>query len=419
MPGTGFFGEMIATLGRNKLRTFLTGFSIAWGIFMLIVLLGLGTGIQNTVMRDMGAETENYIYVGTQATTIPYDGMPVGRYVTFDWKTVDMLYQNVPQILHIVPVVNKQVVVSHGEEYMSTNFNGATEQLAPVVGIRIKDGAGRFINEIDERESRKVAVLHPEHQRVLFRGEDPVGRDIVAGGLVYKVIGVYGSSDTFDNTDPPIYIPLSTARILYDNNPWGYFGLDISVAPTASLKESEALTKRIRTQLAKFLRFHPDDPGAVYIWNKAEDMRHARKAFGLFEVFLFVIGLASMVAGIVGVGNIMYVTVRERTREIGIRKAIGASPGSILRMVITEAVFITAVAGYVGILSGIVAVEIADRVFASKAAGSELSLITDPAVSPGIVLGATLLLIAAGVVAGMIPALKATRIKPVEAMKAE
>lgn len=417
MLGIGSFNEIIATLRKNKLRTFLTGFSIAWGIFMLIVLLGMGNGLRNGMDRQLEQIADNYVFVRWGWTSMPHDGLAAGRRILFDDHTRQFLTGNFPEIDRISASVTQNVTLAYNGEYMNADVASANPDLQHLVKITIKDGMGRFINDIDEKERRKVMVMHPNHQQVLFKGEDPIGKYVTANGISFQVVGIYGSSDQFHHFDAPDYIPFETARMLY-NPDKKYYTFDLSTKGLETLAEQRGFTRRLREGLARLHRFNPDDTSAIYISNAAENIMEGRRAFGLLNIFLGIVGLASMVAGIVGVGNIMYVTVRERTREIGIRKAIGASPASVVGMVIFEAIFITTISGYAGILIGSGTLKIVGRMIGS---GQDMAsqIIINPSVDLGIVLLATLLLIICGVVAGFIPAWKAARIKPIEAMRAE
>lgn len=415
MTGTGPIGEIIATLRRNKLRTFLTGFSIAWGIFMLIILLGMGNGLRNGMEAQFDRVADNYVRVRQGWTSMPYDGLPAGRRIRFNDKTREYIKQNFPEIDLITPDVSQNVVLTYGNEYVDTYLEAANPDLQHLYKIKILDSLGRFINDLDEREQRKVIVIDPNTRKVLFKDENPVGKWVMANGIPFQVIGIYKSSEESSQYDQSQYIPFETARMLY-NPGKRYWGFNFSTKGLETIAQQKEFIERFRKGLAHVHRFDPADRSAVYIDNMAENRQQGRKVMGILNIFLGVIGLASMVAGIVGVGNIMYVTVKERTREIGIRKAIGASPTSVVRLVILEAIFITTVSGYVGIVAGSVALQIVGKMIASSDSPASQGIV-NPSINLGIVLTATLILIVSGVVAGFIPAWKAAKIKPVEAMR--
>jgi ABC-type antimicrobial peptide transport system, permease component len=411
--------EIIATIKKNKLRTLLTGFAVAWGIFMLIILLAAGNGFKNGVFANFEDQAKTYVIVNPGRTSKPYKGFSTGRRIRLDQRDFDMLRNEVPEIEHLSAGIGNTLTASYGEEYLSMEMQGGTASLQHINNIRIKEGLGRFINQVDEQQRRKVVVIHPEQQKVLFKNENPIGKHLNINGIIYQVIGVYGSSDEFYNNMPPAYIPLSTAQMLY-NRGYGFWFLEFTVNGLHSMAQNEAFNERLRQKFGRLHHFDPSDRSAIYLWNAAQEALEIQKVFGIINIFLIVIGLASMMAGIVGVGNIMAIVVKERTREIGIRKAIGASPASVLRLVMFESLFVTLCAGYVGIVLGVGVTELANFLIQSAATEEEnFTMFMDPTVNMGVVLLATGILVAAGVLAGLVPAQRATKIKPIEAMRAE
>ena len=411
--------EIIATMKKNKLRTLLTGFAVAWGIFMLIILLAAGNGFKNGVFANFEDQAKTYVIAHPGRTSMPYKGFSTGRRIRFDQRDFDMLRHEVPEIEYLSAGIGNTLTASYGEEYLSMEIQGGTAALQHINNIRIKEGLGRFINQVDEQQRRKVVVIHPEQQKVLFKNENPIGKHLNINGIIYQVIGVYGSSDEFYNNMPPAYIPLSTAQMLY-NRGYGYWFLEFTVNGLHSMAQNEAFNERLRQKFGRLHHFDPSDRSAIYLWNAAQEALEIQKVFGIINIFLIVIGLASMMAGIVGVGNIMAIVVKERTREIGIRKAIGASPASVLRLVLFESLFVTLCAGYVGIVLGVGVTELASFLIESAATEEEnFTMFINPTVNMGIVLLATGILVAAGALAGLVPARRATKIKPIEAMRAE
>ena len=411
-----FLQEILLTMKHNKLRTFLTGFAVAWGIFMLIILLSAGNGLRNGILSNFSDQAENRVTVWPGLTSMPYKGYPAGRRIQFNQKDFDLLRDKVPETEYLSARMNTNLTISYEHEYVALTLEGGTSDYAKIVNIRIKEGMGRFINKMDDLMRRKVIVIHPNHQKILFKDEDPIGKYVVAGGVAFQVIGVYSSSNQFNSNNPPAYIPLSTTQMLY-NRSYGFNSLEFTATGLHSVAANEAFNQRLREQFAALHGFDPSDRSALYINNSFEQSLRIQKVFGFINIFLVIVGLASMMAGIVGVGNIMVITVRERTREIGIRKAIGASPASVLRLIIFESIFVTTCAGYAGIVLGVGISELVGSALTSSV--EETTMFLDPTVNMGTVFGATLLLIACGVVAGAIPALKAVRVKPIEAMRAE
>ena len=418
-------GEILETMRRNKLRTFLTGFAVAWGIFMLIVLLAMGNGLQNGVKSNMRNQATNTMYLNPGWTSMPYKGLRANRRIRFDNRTVDFVRKNVPEVDALTGYIWRSTTsVSYGEEYGTWMLEAAMPEVAEIMNFEIVKG--RFLNDIDEAQQRKVAVIGKATEETLFvNGEDPLGKYIVIDGIAFQVIGVWDTPWS-PNNNPSISIPFSVGNKLY-NRGWGVSGIEFTIRPGAvtTIEEGDALEKRVREVLGPYLGFDPTDRSAMYIWNNAKGSLEMQNVFSYLEIFLWVIGFASLMAGLVGVANIMLVTVKERTREIGIRKALGASPWSIIKSVIIEAVFITSVAGYLGIMAGVGIMEVVARQIGSVGSdsggynGQGMTMFKDPTVGLGIVFSALLLLVVCGVVAGLIPPLRATRTKPIEAMRAD
>ncbi len=411
--------EIFSTIRKNKLRTALTGFAVAWGIFMLIILLASGNGLKNGVTSNFSSRAKNSIRLRPGWTSMPYQGMPTDRRIRFDERDYELIKNKIPELQYLSARVSQTATISYGEEYGSWSMDGVSQDAAYINNLQIKSGDGRFLNTIDINSRRKVIVISPEMKRVLFKDEDPLGKYITASNIAFQVIGVYDDSEVMMST-PPAYIPFTTAQMLY-NRGWGFRQLDFTVVGLNTLEENRAFVERIREMMGKLHHFDPADRTALRVWNMAEDVAETNKIFTAIEIFIWLIGLASLMAGIVGVGNIMLITVKERTREIGIRKAIGATPWSVLKLIIFESVLTTTAAGYIGMFFGILLTETISSMIAvsSKASMNEPSVFKDPTVDLTTVIIATLIMVIAGVIAGLIPALKATRVRPIEAMRAE
>ncbi len=408
--------ETIATIRKNKMRTALTGFAVAWGIFMLIILLAAGNGLRNGVEINMSYRAENTVQIWGGWTSRPYKGFPTGRRITLTERDVITLRESFPEIVHISGAVGGTTNISYNHKEMSAWVCGVSPGYMPINNLWVNDGDGRFINDLDEANRRKVIVLHPIHVEGLFDpGEDPIGKYVEINNVFYKVIGIYQSSNRWDD-DPDAWIPLSYAQEIF-NRGWGYWRIQFTVNGMETREQIEDFNERVRRRMAGARSFHPEDTSAMGIWNFASSMLEVRKVFLMINIFIVIIGLASLMAGLVGVGNIMLITVKERTREIGIRKSIGATRFSILRMVITEAVMITTAAGYFGIVLGVALTEVAGKYFVDT--GENGVVFVNPSVDIPTVLYATLFLIACGIVCGVLPVLKATRVSPIEAMRAD
>jgi putative ABC transport system permease protein len=410
------FGEILETMKRNKMRTFLTGFAVAWGIFMLIVLLGAGQGLQNGVRSNFEGRAINSVTLFPGWTSMPYKGYRADRAIRFDERTVEFVRGNVPEVEYLSAWLSySPQSTSYGEEYGTWTIQGCMPDRINISYMTILKG--RFLNDADMKLRRKVIVISRQAEELLFKGADPLGKHVTADGIAFQVVGVYDTPQG-QSFNPSNFIPLSVGTMLFDRG-WGIRGIEFTVRGIDNTEaEAEALALRIRDKIGPYLGFDPKDTSAMYVNNSARMAAETQNIFGFINMFLWVIGFACVMAGIVGVGNIMLVTVKERTREIGIRKAICATPWSIIKMVIIEAVFITTVAGYIGIIFGLGLTELISRAL-SGAGAVGLTMFKDPTVGLGIVFSVLGLLVACGVVAGLIPSLRATRIRPIEAMRAD
>lgn len=408
--------ETIATIRKNKMRTALTGFAVAWGIFMLIVLLAAGNGLRNGVEINMSFQASNSAQIWGGWTSMPYKGFATGRRIRLTERDVRVLKESFPEIEHISGAVGTTSNISYNNKEVSAWVCGVSPGYMPINNLWINEGDGRFINDLDENHRRKVIVLHPIHVDALFEeGEDPVGKYVAINNVYYRVIGVYQSSNRWDD-DPDARIPLSYAQEIF-NRGWGYWRIEFTVNGLNTIEQVQDFNERVRKRMAGARSFNPEDKSAVGVWNFAEQGMEVNKVFVMINIFILIIGMASLMAGLVGVGNIMLITVKERTREIGIRKSIGATRFSILKMIITEAVIITTAAGYIGIVLGVTATEIAGKYFVDT--GESGVIFVNPSVDIPTVLLATLFLIVCGIVCGVLPALQATKVSPIEAMRAD
>lgn len=415
------FREIWSTIQKNKLRTFLTGFSVAWGIFMLIVLLGAGNGLKNGIMHNFQRWSSNRVETWPRYASKPYKGMQTNRRIEYKDDDLVALRRQNPEVGFLSAVLYQSDTLSYGEEYNTYSLQGVHPDKTSIDNIKMTVGNGRFINEVDILQKRKVIVLSPRMKEVLFRGQDPLGKYVNARSIAYQVIGVY--TDEENSNDSPAYIPFSTAQALYRSG-YGLDNIIFSLNGINTKEEYEAFEKRFRTQMGLRHRFDPEDLRAIGMWSTLEDFTMLNGMLNGIALFIWVIGIGTLTAGIVGVSNIMLITVRERTREFGIRKAIGATPFSILKLIIVESILITAVFGYIGMIGGIGVTEAINVVMENMNAGKEvssddMSVFRDPTVSMSIALSATGLIIVAGVLAGYFPARKAVKITAIEAMKTE
>ena len=411
--------EIFSTMRQSKLRTFLTGFSVAWGIFMLIVLLGSGKGLQNGVSSNFSNYAVNVVNVWPRRTNMPYKGFKAYRRLRFRDQDMEMLKNHFPQIDKASGIISLYgSTVSYGKEYGNYGINGVMPDYKDIRMLSIEAGNGRFINNIDMSEERKVVVINQRVADNLFRGEEPLGKYVQIGGIAFMVVGL--ETKTSNDENGYCYIPHSTAQTIYNRR--GYTDeFYFTVTGMDSPEANEAFTLALHKTLARSLIVHPDDTAAIGVWNMAENYVQTMRIFSTIQLFVFIIGLCTLVAGIVGVGNIMVITVKERTREFGIKKAIGASPSNILNSILIESVIITGIFGYIGMVLGIGTLELLSLIMenATGTGGDGPKVFLNPSVDLNIVLVATGILIASGLLAGYFPARRAVNIKPVEAMRAE
>ena len=414
--------EIFSTMRKNKLRTVLTAFSVAWGIFILIVLLGSGNGLKNAVMSNFENDATNLVMVYPQWTSMEYNGYRKNRRINFDSRDTKMI-DNLDGLATMTPVLQLwSSSVSHGSNYGSFETRGVYPDIAVSENLKIENG--RFINDTDIRLKRKVVAIGSDVVKTVFpNDDDPIGKYVKINNSMFRVVGVYKDAD-WDNRY--IYMPFSTAKTLQGGKDRVSF-FQLTTAPEVGVEESKEIKTDLRKKLAALHQFSPDDERAVWISNDLEDYETTLKLFDGISIFIWLIGIGTLISGIVGVSNIMMIVVKERTREIGVRKALGARPGSVVSLVLSEAVSITLIAGYFGMVFGVAVMEVVDyindQIIANQAettdAVGNVVMFLNPNADLGIAIGATLLLVICGAIAGLIPALKAARIKPIEALRYE
>ena len=408
--------EIFNTIRKNKLRTVLTGFSIAWGIFMLMILLGSGNGLKNGVMENFSSESKNVVSVWPGRTSIATEGLQKGRRIRFDNKDIHLLEHQFDNTSMICPVISQWTTLSYKNDYNALSLQGVMPQYSILRNIPIHNNQGRFLNEIDIQGRRKVVVLEKSTAEILFKHENPIGKYVNAGSIPLQVVGIYKNENPWD--DVKAFVPFSTAQIIF--NITNYPELTFEVKGLNTLKENEDFNDLLRSRFARLHLFDPKDNRALWIWNRMEQYIETMGIFGGINMFIWIIGIGTLIAGIVGVSNIMLISVKERTKEFGIRKAVGATPFSILRLVIMESLLITTLFGYVGLVAGVAVTETINFFMQQNAAGgSEMAIFKNPTVDLGIAFSATIVLIIFGVLAGYFPARKAVKIKPIEALRHE
>ena len=416
------FLEIAGNLRNNKLRTALTGFAVSWGIFLLICLLGAGNGLMNSFIGNVADFISQNITVRGRWTSKPYAGYQEGREVQLD--ETDVAWTAGPRWAPAVGDVTRRT----GSTGVTFTLDGNTVA-GQVSGVmpeyrdqeKVKMYAGRFLNPDDLKERRKVVVISLAQAKELSpRNPDAVvGRWIGAGTVSYRVVGIYHTDESSMYRTCPI--PYTTYKVIYDHSD-KIESITFTVDGPETKQEYEAFEKEYAGALRLRHDVAPDDLRGVWVNNGYTDNMEMNDAQRIIRTFLWILGLLTLVSGIVGVSNIMLITVKERTHEFGIRKAIGASPAQILKLIIAESVTITAVFGYIGMFLGMIACQIMDKTVGQEAVDigvEKIRMLVNPTVGLDVALEATLLLIVAGTIAGAVPAWKAARVKPIEALRAE
>ncbi|MDQ3050423.1 MAG: ABC transporter permease [Bacteroidota bacterium] len=403
--------EIFNTISKNKLRTILTGFSVAWGIFMLIILLGSGYGLENGVKNQFRSSATNSIFIRGGSTSIPHAGFQPGRDIQLKNSDYDLVKSNIPQVDHISSrfFIRNGVTTAYKNKFGTFEVRSVHPDHAYLENTVIRQG--RYISNSDLDENKKVTCIGTLVKEQLFgKDDDPLGKYIKLNGIAFLVVGVFEDEEG-DYENRLLYLPITTAQKAFNGNE--NIRQILLTTGNATVTESKQIVENITSMLAAKHKFDKEDEKAVSIWNNYEEYEKMINMMGNIRLFIWVIGIGTIIAGIVGVSNIMMIVVKERTKEIGVRKALGATPGSIVGLIIQESVFITAVAGYIGLIAGIGLLELVS----SNMPRSDF--FDRPEVNLGVAISATFVLILAGTIAGFIPARKASRINPVVALRDE
>ncbi|HKQ97605.1 MAG TPA: ABC transporter permease [Candidatus Polarisedimenticolia bacterium] len=402
--------EIFDTIRANRMRAFLTAFSVAWGIFMLIVLLGSGQGLSHGVAYQFRDDAVNSIWVRPGQTSTPYKGMSPGRRVQMTNEDHDDIEHGVRGVDHITAryMISGNLQVRYRDEAQS--FDVRSVHPGHLFLEKTIMTEGRFINPLDISEHRKVAVVGEKVAKALFHGDEAVGKEIEVNGVAFKVVGRF-TDEGGEGELEKIYLPISTAQRAFGGA--NRINQIMMTTGTAPLPETEAMAKEVRRRIAERHAFSVEDPRALYVNNSNEDFARFMNLMSAIRLFVWVVGLGTILAGVVGVSNIMMISVRERTREIGVRRALGATPWSVVSLILKESILITSIAGYVGLVLGIGTLEIAGRFLPKD------GFFIQPEVDLLVAVQATVLLIVAGALAGFFPARRAGALRPVEALRSE
>ncbi|AVM57349.1 ABC transporter permease [Bacteroides heparinolyticus] len=411
--------EIYGTIKRNKLRTALTGFAVAWGIFILILLLGAGNGVMNAQNEQMASLAMNSIKVGAGWTSKPYDGLSQGRRIQLNNGDLTITRNMRKHVENAGAVIYQSGMnISYGNEYINERLMGVHPNFLEIERPTVVEG--RFINQLDIREKRKVTILNERSVKTLFKhGAKPLGKMLNMGGVMFQVVGVYKDKGNSGGQD--VFVPFSTLQTVYNKGD-KLNNILMSIKDLNTEEENKVFEADYRAAIGAHQRFDKTDDGAIWIWNRFTQMTQMNKGADYMRTAIWIIGLFTLLSGIVGVSNIMLITVKERTREFGIRKALGARPWSILKLVIVESVVITAFFGYIGMVAGVGVTEYMNMT-AGKAVMDigvqQQTMFLNPTVDLGIAIRATMTLIVAGTLAGLFPALKAVKTRPIEALRAD
>jgi putative ABC transport system permease protein len=403
--------EILDTLSKNRLRAILTGFSVAWGIFMLIILLGSGNGLENAMRLNFDRSLINSMRIYGGKTTKPWQGLKPGRYIRLTNADYDQIKKEIPEVelissTYSLPGLNFIAYKGRSLKYQIGTIYPDLQYIDKITVVE-----GRFINNIDIVQKRKIAIITADVKDELFGNASAIGKNIIVNGFDVKIVGVCKNPN--ENRDNKIIaLPITTAQLLYGGKK-DISNLALTIPVSSSANESKEIEKKIRKQVSKIHNFDPEDDRAIYISNSIVELSRILTVFDSMRLFVWVIGIMTIVAGIVGVSNIMTIAVKERTKEIGIRKAIGARPVSIIGMIMQEAILITSISGFIGLLSGSLFLELVRKNLPKN------EYFYNPEADMTIVISAAVLLILAGVLAGFFPARRAAKIKPVIALRDE
>ena len=413
--------EIWSTSKRNKLRTSLTGFAVAWGIFMLIFLLGAGNGLINAQLQQSTRFLANSMRVFPGETSKAYKGLKEGRSITLNDRDILISNQTYGQYVDDVGGRLEQynVNINYGDNYVASQSLVGVAPTHPKID-KTEMIAGRFINKIDMKDQRKNVVLSRSQAKELCKDyRSLVGKNVKISNLNFQVVGIYKDDESRNNTDA--FIAYSTIKTIYAKGD-DAGSLEFTIKNLKTQEDNEQFEKNYRASINNNHQAAPDDDRTVWLWNRYMDNIQMNQGIAIMQTALWIVGLFTLLSGIVGVSNIMLITVKERTREFGVRKAIGAKPWSILKLIITESIIITSFFGYIGMVCGVAANEIMDATIGHTTVDTGLfkaAMFVNPTVGLGTCIGATIAIVIAGTIAGLIPAIKAARIRPIEALRAE
>ncbi len=410
--------EIFSTLKKNKLRTFFTAFGVFWGIFMLVIMMGSGSGLENAVFRDMGNMATNSVFMWTQRTTMPYKGFDRGRFYNFRNGDTEALLENIPEIKYIGPRIRGWGAdgnnVVRGERTGSFVMQGDYPAINLIDPVGMKNG--RFINDLDIRDKRKVCVIGQRVVNEMFApGEEPIGQYLRIQGVYFMVVGIFESTrpQRAERDNQVIYLPFTTLQKTYNfEDIVGWYSITSKDNIPVSVVEEKA-----KALLRQRHTIHPGDERAIGSFNLENEFKKMTSLFDGIRGLIWIVGIGTLLAGVIGVSNIMLIIVKERTKEIGIQRAIGATPWHVISQVIMESVILTTLAGYIGLVLGVGIVEGVNYLLVTT--GADGSMFTNPEVNFSVAMQALEVLVISGILAGLIPAYRAVSMKPIDALRNE
>ncbi|MBO4673203.1 MAG: ABC transporter permease [Bacteroidaceae bacterium] len=413
------FREIIGSLSRNKLRSLATGFAVACGLFLIIILQGTSNGIIHTFEKASEGFSFDVIHAFPGFTTLPYNGIKEGRRIKLEDNDSEVTMKSFPNELSaaIPQISHSATSASFGKNYLSNvTLEGAQPTTQELDAVQLLEG--RFINKIDLNEQRKVIVISDRNRNDLFKhGENAINQKVRIDGISFTVVGIYKDDGMMSSND--FYAPFTTLKTIYGKG-YDIDQLQLKAKDLDTEEKNEVFETAFRKVMGNKHEFDPDDRSALWIWNSASENADMTKAKTILHTSFWILGLLTLLSGIVGVSNIMLISVKERTHEFGIRKAIGAKPIDIISMVVLESIVITTIFGYIGMLLGVIFCEYMDAYYGNQTMDIgvfQSSIFVDPTVDIGTCLQATLVMIIAGALAGFFPASKAANVKPIEALR--
>jgi len=408
----GFFREIYQSISKNKLRTLLSGFTVAFAIMLFAILFGVANGLQNSFNSEFAGDANNSIFIYSGRTTKAVEGMQVGRRIQFDNELYETLKKEYKKDIEFISGrVYKNLTASYMDEKSNYTIRAVNPDHQFIEKTDIVKG--RYINQLDLKNKEKHIVIGKLVWEDLFNGKDPIGEYIDLSKIKYKVVGLYidKAEGSDSNEERIIYMPISTAQQLYGSNDY-IDQINLTFNPSMSGDQAIAFSNRLLKRIKQIFNVAPEDQAAVRIRNQAQELENTSQFNAVLSILVLIIGFGTLIAGIVGISNIMIFIVKERTKEIGIRKALGAPPNSIKLLITFESILITSIAGFLGLIAGSVILNSMEETLKEY-------FIKDPGVSTSLVVGATITLIIAGTLAAWLPANRASRIKPIVALRDE